>query len=148
MPASSLAITRISKQDYPEITPVVSRRTMKPTRGAPKGVEACSRPRKVNPIPATGTRRAAGGTMRSICGPKAPSTTEMTPLIKFAASATLYAFKKLCECRRHRIFPHRRKVHVPKREEPEGGKRHRMYAGGFNALLHKCGSRQLLVIFI
>lgn len=71
---------------------------MKPTRGAPKGVEACSRPRKVRPIPATGTRRAAGGMMRSICGPKAPSTTEMMPVMKFAASATLYAFRKLRGC--------------------------------------------------
>ena len=62
---------------------------MKPTRGAPKGVAAWFRPRKVKPIPATGTRRAAGGMMRSICGPNAPSTTVMTPVMKFAASATL-----------------------------------------------------------
>lgn len=33
--------------------------------------------------------------MRSICGPKAPSTTEMMPLMKFAASVMLYAFLKL-----------------------------------------------------
>lgn len=46
-------------------------------------------------LPATGTSRAAGGMIRSICGPKAPSTTEMIPERKLAARATLYALMNL-----------------------------------------------------
>ena len=59
-----------------------------PTMGAAMLCVSCSRPKNAIPIPAIGTKSAAGGTTLRIKRPNKPRNIEMRPVIKFAASAT------------------------------------------------------------
>lgn len=78
-------------------------------------------------LPATGTRRAAGGTILSICGPKAPITTEIIPEMKLAARATLYALMKLFSTEGERNGAKSKSVRLTKKHRRNEKTDRRMY---------------------